>query len=593
MKHVTSPIRIQEAGEGMFAKPAPLELSTDAEELAFIAGADGAAGSLIYAEDAPDARPHLKPGEKAFIFTRELAIQLNVPVVFEAGYEGRAEMLLRLRILRPESSDRHPLFARVQTNDLRHLPAFEAELARVLQELFAPAVKAAFAGKSYLKMDWSVEEAARLFRERDEQFKESEHIGLREVSIRRVYSQSGEAVVRQRAVCLREFQVAESEQEFERKRRELEAAAVLSEEETAAMIEQARIRRRQARELKELLDEGKVDQARKEVEAAAAELERKERERIEAARLSDEERRIALDRMNQFHAAEKVEAEKRIELALLSVQKETMEVRLKKLECDEKSEQIEQLKEKNVSTTDQIAALCDEIQKLGSDLKGHMTAATLKPQTAATVKATWRVHHAMEKPWRPERIQLRKEELDCVDFVQSGESLQLRFESDTPGCLYVLALGPYAHQGRIDYAWTTLLSNGGANSRKYEFASGFDNRAAGNRPLLLPAAGGSPKPDDVVWTFDGATGRELLYVAFTPERLTDQQLMQIMTPPPARGYTTRGFVQSGERPDDEPSNGEASWSREQEDFRSDVLERMKAVIGGDGFVSETVLHHRG
>ena len=112
--------------------------------------------------------------------------------------------------------------------------------------------------------------------------------------------------------------------------------------------------------------------------------------------------------------------------------------------------------------------------------------------------------------------------------------------------------------------------------------------AAGEN-LLLPVAGGSSDPSEFVWTLNAATGRELLYVVFTPAPLTESQLVDMTRNPETRSYATRGFESHGNRIDE--CRDTASWQTVSEDYRAKVLKRIQAVTGESGFVSESVLYH--
>lgn len=605
MNHLTSPIRLVKFPSGWLAKRITLELAVPAEEFAVVCRPDADAHRVIYAEDSvpPAAKPNplvLQADELAFILNRDFSVVLQAPVVFSDGFPGEVEMSMNLRLLRPAAGDQHPVFSRMKLPYLSDVATFEDQLIKVIRNLISPVVEVCFSEKSFLKLDWSAEKLQTVLKEHCRKISSTEHIGLREVLVTRVSSEAGEAFSLQRRECLRRLEEAESQETFDQRRREIEASKALGELETAALFELAREQRAHRLELEKLIHQGRYDEARQRLELNAAEQAEKKKHLILDSELNERQKRVAQEQWMRIQQAESArrlaELEAKAELARLTVREKELEIEMKNRAGQEAAARTERemaeakrLDAERSVLADQLAACHEFMQKLTKDFEEAL-AATLR-KTAATncVQVCWRSFHAMGRPWKPESLSIHRERLGNFEYVTTGESLQLRFKPERDGYLYVLALGPYVSDGRIEYRWVRLLSNHGENDLAYRFSRPRGNFVSAGESLILPAAGGSPDPAEFVWTLNAATGRELLYVIFTESPLSGPQLAQIMQNPRPRYYNSRGFVSHAPRFDEAQQS--AAWGTITEDYRVEVLENIKGMVGGAASISESVFYH--
>lgn len=605
MNCITSPIRLVQPAKGWLAKKTVLELSAPTEEMAVICRSGSDSYRLAYAEDSivPDTKSNplvLESNELAFILTRDLSVGLQVPVSFGDGFPGNVELSLNLRILRPELSAQHPIFSRIQVPCVSDMMTFESQLIRVIRNIVSPVVQACFEKKSFLKLDWSAEELQAMLREHFRAISGVEHIGLREAVLLRVSSEEGEAFSLQRRECLRRLEEAESQEILDKRWREIEASKALAESETKALLELARVQREQRLELEKLVNQGHYEEAHRRMELGAVEQAEKKKHLILESQLSEQQKRVAHEQWMRSQQAESAahlaQLEAKAELARLSVREKELEIEMKKQAAQESAARTEReaaeaqrLEAEKSTLADQLAACHDFLQKLTKDFEEALATGLREQLASKEVQVLWRSFQAMEKPWKPERLRIDRERLGNFEFVCSGASLQLLFETQRAGCLYVFALGPYVADGRIEYRWVRLFSNDGGNDLGYRFSRSRGNCMAAGEKLLLPVAADVGDPADTVWTLNTATGRELLYVVFTETPLSEAQVSAITQDPRPRFYTTRGFVSRAAQPEEDPAT--ASWDAVTEDYRAAVVEKIKSVAGAEAFVSESVFYH--
>ena len=605
MKHLTSPIRLVQPSSGWLARKETIELAMPTEELAVVCQPGADSYRLVYAEDnVPlNAKPNplvLQANELALILTRDFSLVMQAPVSFSDGFTGDVELSMSLRILRPAAGDQHPIFSRMKIPYVSDVATFKDQLIQVIRSLILPTVEVCFSKKSFLKLDWSAEELQGLLREHCRKISPTEHIGLRDVVVTRVSSEEGEGFSLQRRECLRRLEEAESQEVFDKRAREMETSKAMAESEAAVVLEIAREQRQHRLAWEKLINQGRYEEARQQMESNTAEQAEKTRHLILDSQLSEHQKRVAQEQWVRIQEAEftarLAELEARGDLARLTVREKELEIEMKKIAGKESAARTERdiaeanrLEGEMSVLADQLAACHDFMQKLTKDFESALAATVRKKVETNSVQVCWRSFHAMETPWKAANLTVHREKLGNFEYVCTGESLQLRFEPEREGYLYILALGPYVAAGRIEYRWARLFSNRGENDLAYRFNRPQGNFVKAGESLIMPVAGGSSDLSESVWTFNAATGRELLYVIFTSVPLTEAQLDQITRNPGPRFYTTRGFESHAHRRDEDRET--ASWQTVSEDYRAEVLDKLKSVAGDAAFISESVFYH--